>query len=432
MKFNDDITLDIAKTVGDVLEGKIKKEEVKYPHKMYHPKTGAEVTVNDKAGHERYNKLGYTHTPKEVAQPEPKGEKDFKDKHVKKVSGMKNDGTNIKEDMAAMQYVFDSQQILTKFINLIKPIKDLDVRSQDKLPGGKRVITVHASKIALAKLHKVFTKLQKGDVSEEATPTAPAKEESEKQRKYQAFFNKALKKYGVKSPSELEGDKKKEFFDYVDANYEADDEPKESVQEATLKVSYFTGKVKNNKTAEKLGIKIKVHSPANPGNNVIFTGDEESLLKYARMYLGADKDDTLSDVQSQMESVQEGTQIDEILGVRIPDAGKDSSGIRKAVGKDDSKSGVTTSKMKDDDVIAKIQKRIEELEKLADKKAEQASDLRDKSEKAIDNGNDRQGDNLADQADRADDEYRDLQNKIEDEEERLKQEKEKFRKKRDS
>ena len=51
-----------------------------------------------------------------------------------------------------------------------------------------------------------------------------SKEESEKQKKYQAFFNKALKKFGVSSPSELEGDKKKEFFDYVDANYEADKE----------------------------------------------------------------------------------------------------------------------------------------------------------------------------------------------------------------
>lgn len=47
---------------------------------------------------------------------------------------------------------------------------------------------------------------------------------SAKQKKYQAFFAKALKKFGVKSPAELEGDKKKEFYDYVDANYEADNE----------------------------------------------------------------------------------------------------------------------------------------------------------------------------------------------------------------
>ena len=46
----------------------------------------------------------------------------------------------------------------------------------------------------------------------------------EDKAKYKAFFNKALKKFGVKSPGELEGDKKKEFFDYVDAGYEADNE----------------------------------------------------------------------------------------------------------------------------------------------------------------------------------------------------------------
>jgi len=41
---------------------------------------------------------------------------------------------------------------------------------------------------------------------------------------YQKFFNSALKKFGVSSPDELEGDKKKEFFDYVDKNWKADHE----------------------------------------------------------------------------------------------------------------------------------------------------------------------------------------------------------------
>ncbi len=44
--------------------------------------------------------------------------------------------------------------------------------------------------------------------------------QSPKQKKYQAFFKKALKKFGVKSPQELERDKRKKFFDYVDANWE--------------------------------------------------------------------------------------------------------------------------------------------------------------------------------------------------------------------
>lgn len=160
MKFNDNITLDIASAVSDVLEGKVKKEEVKYPHKMYHPETGEEVEVMDKAGHDKYNKLGYVHEkPKNESPEEPraKGEKDFKDKHVVKKSGEKEDGTVMKED------------------------------SKEE-------------------------------------PEGISKEESEKQKKYQAFFDKALKKFGVKSPAELEGDKKKEFFDYVDANYEADKE----------------------------------------------------------------------------------------------------------------------------------------------------------------------------------------------------------------
>tara|TARA_B100000131_G_scaffold288995_1_gene300708 strand:+ start:38 stop:235 length:198 start_codon:yes stop_codon:yes gene_type:complete len=41
---------------------------------------------------------------------------------------------------------------------------------------------------------------------------------------YQKFFNKALDKFGIKSPKELSGDKEKEFYDYVDANWKAEDE----------------------------------------------------------------------------------------------------------------------------------------------------------------------------------------------------------------
>jgi len=180
MKLNDNITLDIASAVSDVLEGKTKKEEVKYPHKMYHPETGEEVEVMDKAGHDKYNAKGYVHEkPKNESPEEPraKGEKDFKDKHVVKKSGEKEDGTVVKEK---------------------KEVKEDDVDD------------------SIAKI---------------------SKEESDKQKKYQAFFNKALKKFGVKSPAELEGDKKKEFFDYVDANYEADDEPEEGVKEEVDKLA---------------------------------------------------------------------------------------------------------------------------------------------------------------------------------------------------
>ena len=41
---------------------------------------------------------------------------------------------------------------------------------------------------------------------------------------YEAFFQKAMKKFGIKSPDELDDDKKKKFFNYVDNNYSAKDE----------------------------------------------------------------------------------------------------------------------------------------------------------------------------------------------------------------
>jgi len=45
--------------------------------------------------------------------------------------------------------------------------------------------------------------------------------ESEKQKAYQKFFNAALKKFGVDSPSDLDDSKKKEFFNYIDKNYKS-------------------------------------------------------------------------------------------------------------------------------------------------------------------------------------------------------------------
>lgn len=163
MKINDKDTLSIAAAVSDVLEGKVKEDGVKYPHKMYDPKTGDEVSVKDEAEHEKYNKQGWVHEkPKlEVAEPEAEKEKEFKAKHVVKKSGAKDDGTITKESKE-------------------EPEED--------------------------------------DEEEEVD------EASEKQKKYQAFFQKALKKFGAKSPAALDKEKRKEFFNYVDKNYEADSE----------------------------------------------------------------------------------------------------------------------------------------------------------------------------------------------------------------
>ena len=50
------------------------------------------------------------------------------------------------------------------------------------------------------------------------------KEETGDKEEYQKFFNSALKKFGVSSPDDLDDDKKKEFYNYVDKNWQGDNE----------------------------------------------------------------------------------------------------------------------------------------------------------------------------------------------------------------
>ena len=100
----------------------------------------------------------------------------------------------------------------------------------DKVKKGTVKVDKKRSKAA-----KKTAKLYSGDNFEEGS-----KEE------YQKFFNKALKKFGVKSPSELEGDKEKEFYDYVDKNWKADHE------ESVKKESYEIGTPEYRKHAQEI------------------------------------------------------------------------------------------------------------------------------------------------------------------------------------
>lgn len=46
----------------------------------------------------------------------------------------------------------------------------------------------------------------------------------ESSAEYKKFFDATLKKFGVTSPDELSDEKKKEFFDYIDKNYNSSKE----------------------------------------------------------------------------------------------------------------------------------------------------------------------------------------------------------------
>jgi hypothetical protein len=150
MKLNDSITKSVAASVSDVVEGKTKKEEVKYPHMMYSPE-GEEVEVKDKAEHEKYAEKGYTHEKpevKEVEEPRAKGEKEFKAKHPVKKSGEKEDGTVVKEmtitlDEANIGYWFNTMPEANKFYQKADKIVNANPPTIVKL-GNSKVYTVEA------------------------------------------------------------------------------------------------------------------------------------------------------------------------------------------------------------------------------------------------------------------------------------------------
>jgi len=246
--FNDDITKSIASTVRDVLEGKpaVIKEEVKYPHDMFHPKTGEKEVANNEKEHNALDAKGYTHKKNEVAQPQKpsgklgqdSGEKDFADKHKGKKVGEKEDGTVVKEALGFKEkkLVRDLEKAIEKTGDLIKKISD-DIEDSDsyqELSQGQNALeygirhleddldeSVNESTITIDEneIEDTFSK-ELGEEVEPEEDEAKLKE-SEKQKAYQKFFNAALKKFGVDSPGDLDDSKKKEFFNYIDKNYKS-------------------------------------------------------------------------------------------------------------------------------------------------------------------------------------------------------------------
>ena len=66
-----------------------------------------------------------------------------------------------------------------------------------------------------------------------------------------------------------------------------------ALEEATLKISHFTGKV-----ADKKGFTMTKVGESNPGAVVVLKGDEKAIIGYARKYLGAEEGQSLSQIQS--------------------------------------------------------------------------------------------------------------------------------------
>ena len=349
--FNDDITKSIADTVQNVLEGKpaVKKEEVKYPHMMYDPKTGKGYEAKNKADHDKYNAMGYVHEkPKkldEVEEPnKPSGkygpdgsEREFKKAHTIKKSGEKTDGTVVKEHTISL----DEAKIDVDYIGDKDLSKKLEKKFKVKIKDtGQTTADVSGTKANLLKFLKSDAYLMDDDDIEELYPELmeSVDEESEKQAAYKKVFNAGLKKFGVSGIGEMDDEKKKEFFNWVDKNYEAKAEEldkkgdeevdeltdkqkklppalqkaikakekekeKKEVKEGKLSVKAFVGVEGGGPSYKKFGLRLKkLGSSMYGGDDVEISGPDSKLLKFAKASLGVgNKAKNLKDAQKEID-----------------------------------------------------------------------------------------------------------------------------------
>lgn len=181
---------------------------------------------------------------KEVDEPKAKGEKDFKDLHTKDLEVYSE-----KLDPKA-----DASEWIEDFIKSDAP----QFKGKSKEERKEMALAAYYSARKKAGLKEGADKDVKGD-----------------KEAYQKFFQGMLKKFGVKSPAELSGDKEKEFYDAIDAGWKGDDEKKESVNEA------YTPKTLPYRIIDMEGpkaqLKIVKHVKRKSGNkskDIYFDGDD--------------------------------------------------------------------------------------------------------------------------------------------------------------
>lgn len=282
MKMFDEDALAIADAVRDVIEGRIKKEvaepeakgekDFKDAHTIDKEDDVEEDVSEAIADKELLTKTSVdnkgktvvylTYKEKEIVSALRKGADDNTNKHLAKAymddsdivhakSGKTMGRINIKTTMSDLyKQVHDyiaknhppveksivshptsTRSIVTSSIAHAKEMKDAfhnkdtKVRIMARKTGAMVYFDSSSEDIHKAVAKKLDSMVHEAvDVEEAVTISA---EETAKQKKYQDFFKKALAKFGAKSPQDLDKEKRAEFFDYIDKNYEADDEVSE-------------------------------------------------------------------------------------------------------------------------------------------------------------------------------------------------------------
>jgi len=112
------------------------------------------------------------------------------------------------------------------------------LQSDDYAMDDENIMDIYPEVVAEAyDRNKLVNKMMKPIKDKEALKPKPKPKKEEKGDKedYEKFFAAALKKFGVDSPAELKTDeKKKEFFDYIDKNWEGKGEVKEDTKDEII------------------------------------------------------------------------------------------------------------------------------------------------------------------------------------------------------
>ena len=261
MKLQDKENLEVASAVSDVLEGKkpvqemdpkkhVKKNDDSGMYCVYNNagKKVKEFKSKDEA--EKYATDNHDDLMKESPEPPRKpsgrngpttGEPEFAGKHKKKVSGKNLDGSDIKEEITVsideaakpgrgktkLDIDFIGDKALAKKAEKKYKIKIKQTgRTTADVSGEKKNIIGFMKDPDIMgmddmDLEDLYPALYEATKEEGYMDVEEGEELSAKQKAYQKFFQSALKKFKVKSPAELDDKKKKEFFNYVDKNYDA-------------------------------------------------------------------------------------------------------------------------------------------------------------------------------------------------------------------
>ena len=124
----------------------------------------------------------------------------------------------------------EEDEIVKEFKSKDEAEKFLEIEMGDGNPVGESVDVDGRCKgfkealrrLTYEKIRQMKEKAKKEEVEEGAEKDTKGDKEA-----YQKFFKAALKKFGVDEPDQLKGDKKKEFFDYIDKGWKADNEKPE-------------------------------------------------------------------------------------------------------------------------------------------------------------------------------------------------------------